>query len=594
MTDDSARNQRLLRAIIFADVVGYSRLMQEDEEATQASINKLLDIFDQGCREFDGEMLDVRGDGIFAIFASAMNSIRFASATQKRVAAFNTDLPEHRQTLFRIGIHLGDVLYDSRFHFGDSVNIASRIEGQADPGGVCISSSVYDQVKNSGGFGYHCIGSKLLKNISEPMDIYRVTDDTNTAMRAASLRLADSTPLLPQKSESSESVRPSVAVLPFKNSSGNSEFDYFSEGITEDIITNLSKFSNLFVISRGSSFVYRNKELPARQIGVELGVRYIADGSIRVAGNRVRVSVQLVDTDKDQTIWTEQYDRNMDDIFAVQDEITAIICNATSVKISTEENERLARLLPNDFEAYDKLLKGQKHVFCYTQEDMRQARKLYEAAVKLDPRYGRALASIAQTLNFEWLFSWADESEDTLEYALSIAREAVNLDESDAKGHAGVGFVSLYQKKHDSSIRAYERALQLNPNDADIISELADTYAHSGRSEEAIALLQKAMQLNPFYPDEYLWNLGGAYYTLQQYENAIDAVERMNNPTEGSRILAASHAQLGHLDIARRHADKILEAHPNFSLQQWQAMMPDKYPEDSMAFAEGLRKAGLN
>jgi adenylate cyclase len=590
LENESDKDQRQLKSIVFADVAGYTRLMQENEVTTQRGVSELTALFDEACREFGGEMLEIRGDGIFALFKSAVNSVLFANTIQERIAAYNEKYEDDRKIHFRIGIHLGDVLQDEKFHFGDSVNIASRIEGIADPGGICISSAVYQQVKNAGELGYENLGLHQLKNIREAIEIFRVTSDTNTAMRVSSPRKQ----LFEKpKTEESHEVRPSVAVLPFKNISGGPDFDYFSDGVTEDIITNLSKFHNLFVISRGSSFVYKDRNLPAKQIGQELDVRYIAEGSVRTSGNRMRISVQLVDTETDQTLWTERYDRNLDDIFEIQDEISAIICNATSVKISGEENFRLSRLLPNSLEAYDNLLKGQQHVFRYTKDDMRQARSLYEAAASIDPRYGRALAAIAQTLNFEWLFSWADESETTLDYALSIAHEAVSLDQGDARGYAGVGFVSLYQKKHDASIKAYERALQLNPNDADVISELADTYGHSGRSEEAVTLLKKAMHLNPFYPDEYLWNLGGAYYTLKQYENAIDAVNQMNNPTEGSRILAASYAQLGQLDIAREHAQKTLQAHPDFSLDKWQAMMPDKFAEDSMAFVEGLRKAGL-
>jgi adenylate cyclase len=590
LENESDKDQRQLKSIVFADVAGYTRLMQENEVTTQRGVSELTALFDEACREFGGEMLEIRGDGIFALFKSAVNSVLFANTIQERIAAYNEKYEDDRKIHFRIGIHLGDVLQDEKFHFGDSVNIASRIEGIADPGGICISSAVYQQVKNAGELGYENLGLHQLKNIREAIEIFRVTSDTNTAMRVSSPRKQ----LFEKpKTEESHEVRPSVAVLPFKNISGGPDFDYFSDGVTEDIITNLSKFHNLFVISRGSSFVYKDRNLPAKQIGQELDVRYIAEGSVRTSGNRMRISVQLVDTETDQTLWTERYDRNLDDIFEIQDEISAIICNATSVKISGEENFRLSRLLPNSLEAYDNLLKGQQHVFRYTKDDMRQARSLYEAAASIDPRYGRALAAIAQTLNFEWLFSWADVSETTLDYALSIAHEAVSLDQGDARGYAGVGFVSLYQKKHDASIKAYERALQLNPNDADVISELADTYGHSGRSEEAVTLLKKAMHLNPFYPDEYLWNLGGAYYTLKQYENAIDAVNQMNNPTEGSRILAASYAQLGQLDIAREHAQKTLQAHPDFSLDKWQAMMPDKFAEDSMAFVEGLRKAGL-
>lgn len=583
-------NTRELKSILFADVAGYTRLMQDDEEATHKGIKELVDLFSRGCEEFGGEILEIRGDGIFAVFASAVNSVRFADKIQGAVEAHNAKYEEGRKIRFRIGIHLGDVVHDDRFHFGDSVNIAARIEGLAETGGVCISGAVYQQVKSSVNFGYENLGPQRLKNIREAIEVFRITRDTNTAMRVASPR----TPTLPAPDDDGEStVRPSVAVLPFKNINGDPDFEYFSDGITEDIINNLSRFHNLFVISRSSSFTYKGRTLTAGQIGSELGVRYITDGSVRTAGNRVRIAVQLVDTSKDQTLWTEQYDRNLDDIFEVQDEISAIICNVASVKISAEETRRLKRLLPNSLEAYDNVLKGQQRVFRYTKEDMRHARKLYETAVNLDPRYGRALASIAQTLNFEWLFSWADESENTLEQALSIAQEAVAIDESDARGYAGVGFVSLYQKHHDASINAYQRALQLNPNDADVIADLGDTYAHAGRAAEAIELLKKAMHLNPFYPDEYLWNLGGAYYTLKEYEEAIRVVNQMNNPSEGSRILAASYGQLGRLEDARMHARKTLEAHPGFSLESWKTMMPDKFAQDSEHFVEGLRKAGL-
>jgi adenylate cyclase len=586
------KHRRELKAILFADVVGYTRLMQDDEVATQKGISKLTGLLTRGCDEFDGEILEIRGDGFFAIFSSAVNSVRFASKTRDSVEKYNDDFPEHRKMQFRIGIHLGDVLRDASHHFGDAVNIASRIESLCDPGGVFISNSVHEQVKNTKYFGYENLGLKQLKNIKEPVGVFRILKDVPAAIRVASPR--KSAILTTQgRGIVDYPLRPSIAVLPLKNATGNPENEYFSEGITEDITTNLAKFHNLFVISRNSSFTYKGKMMPAKQIGSELAVRYIADGSVRTVGNRVRISIRLIDTQKDQTVWTEHFDRNLDDLFEVQDDISAIICNVCSVKISAEESANHARMLPGDPEAYDMVLKGQQHIYRYTQEDLRQARTYYEAAAKLDPRYARALSSIAETLNLEWLFSWTDNPEDTLECALSLARQAVSLDEGDARGHARVGFVSLYQKKFEASINAYQRALQLNPNDAEVISDLADTYAHSGRSDEAVDLLKKAMHLNPFYPDEYLWNLGGAYYNLKQYQHAINVVEQMNNPTEGSRILAASYAQLGQLDLARDYARKTLSAHPGFSLEQWGKMLPDKYPDETTHFIEGLRKAGL-
>lgn len=590
----NSENRRELKAIMFADVAGYTRLMQDDEEATHKGISELTDLFAKGCDEFEGEILDIRGDGIFAIFTSAVNSVRFASQTQDKVEAYNQDYPEHRQIRFRIGIHLGDIMHDARQrYYGDAVNIAARIESLCDIGGVYITSSVHEQVKDSGHFSYENLGLQRLKNIKEPIGVFRILKDATAGMLVASPRKSAIVTALYADADDL-SVRPSIAVLPFKNTTGDPEYEYFSEGITEDIITNLAKFHNLFVISRNSSFTYKGKARAATQIGEELGVRYIADGSVRIAGNRVRISIQLVDTHKDQTVWTESYDRNLDDIFEVQDEISAIICNVCAVKISKEESVNHTRLLPGDHEAYDMVLKGQQHIYRYTRDDLEQARSYYEAAAKIDPRYARALASIAQTLNLEWLFSWTENPGDTLEYALDLARQAVSLDEGDARGHARVGFVALYQKNHEASVNAYQRALQLNPNDADVIADLADTYAHCGRSKEAIELIKKAMHLNPFYPDEYLWNMGGAYYNLKQYQDAIDVVEQMNNPTEGSRILAASYAQLGQLDLARGNARKILSAHPDFSLEQWSKNLPDKYPDETTHFIDGLRKAGLN
>lgn len=587
-----SENRRELKAILFADVAGYTRLMQDDEEATHKGIRELTGLFSKGCDLFGGEILDIRGDGIFAVFSSAVNSVRFAGNTQDSVDEFNKKYPEHRQIRFRIGIHLGDVLHDDKHHYGDAVNIAARIESLCDPGGVFISSAVHEQVKDSKYFGFENLGLQRLKNIKEPIGVFRIVKDTPTAMMVASPReIAMAT--APEAYKERLSARPSIAVLPFKNATGNPDYEYFSEGIAEDIITNLAKFHDLFVISRNSSFTYKDKRRSAKQIGAELGVRYIADGSVRTAGNRVRISIQLVDTLKDQTVWTEHYDRNLDDIFEVQDDISAIICNVCAVKISAEESANHVRMLPGSPAAYDMVLKGQQHIYRYTRDDLKLARKCYEAAAKLDPRYARALASIAQTLNLEWLFSWSEHPEDTLEHALDLAREAVSLDEGDARGHACVGFISLYQKNHDISVNAYKRALQLNPNDADVIAGLADTYAHSGRSDEAVELIRKAMHLNPFYPDEYLWALGGAYYNLRQYQDAIDTIAQMNNPTEGSRILAASHAQLGQLELAQKYARKTLSAHPDFSLAQWGKMLPDKYPDETAHFIEGLQKAGL-
>ena len=587
-------NRRELKSILFADVAGYTRLMQDDEEATHVGIQEMIEFFVQGCKEFDGEILEIRGDGIFALFNSAVNSVRFADKTQDLVEECNKKYEENRKIRFRIGIHLGDVVRHDKYRYGDSINIAARIEGLADTGGICISHSVYHQVKNASKFGYQNLGPQRLKNIKEPIEVYRITKDTNTAVLVASPRQQQQ-PLQnpPKPLSATEEIRPSVAVLPFKNTNGDPAFDYFSDGITEDIITNLSKFHSLFVISRSSSFTYKNKSLPATTIGRELGVRYLADGSVRTAGNRVRISIQLVDTDKDSTLWTEYYDRNLDYIFEVQDEISAIICNVTAAKIEKEERARLSRVLPSDLHAYECVLQGQQQIYQYTKTSVESARNLYQSALNYDPRYARALASISRTMNLEWRYSWSEDPEKSLHTALEVAKQSIEMDEDDARGYSELGFVNLYLKEHEHCISAYERARSLNPNDADIMAEMADALVHAGNCEEAIRLLEKAKQLNPFYPDMYLWNLSGAYFTLKKYGEAIKSVLQMNNPTEGYRLLAASHAYLGQTDKAKYYADQVRSAHPNFSLEHWQNILPDKYPEDTIHYVEGLKKAGL-
>ncbi len=582
------KNKRELKAILFADVVGYTRLMQDNEEATHVATTELVDIFTKGCDKLGGEMLEIRGDGIFALFTSAINSVRFADKTQDLIEKHNQKYEEHRKIRFRIGIHLGDVVKNNKHYYGDSINIASRIEGLADPGGVCISSAIYEQVKSNGSFGYEYLGPKKLKNVTEPINTYRIVKDTNTATLVASPRDPEE-----RKQLIPEEIRPSVAVLPFKNTDGNPAFDYFPDGITEDIITNLSRFHNLFVIARSSSFVYKNSVLPAKVIGRELNVRYLVDGTVRLANNRVRVSVQLVDTDKGSTIWADKYDRSLDYIFEVQDEISAIICNITAVKIEKEERARSSHVLPANLHAYEYVLQGQQQIYLYTRKSVSSARKLYESAIKYDPRYARAFASMSRTLNLEWRYSWSNNPEESLSRALDLAKQAVSMDDSDARGHSELGFVYLYKKEHDLSINAYEKARIINPNDADIMADMADALVHSGKPEEALKIIKKAMHLNPFYPDQYLWHLSGAQFKLKQYRDVISTVNKANNPTEGERLLAASFAHLGDLDKAKWYANRVLEAHPNFSLRHWQEILPDKYEEDAKHYIEGLHMAGL-
>jgi tetratricopeptide (TPR) repeat protein len=316
-------------------------------------------------------------------------------------------------------------------------------------------------------------------------------------------------------------------------------------------------------------------------------------GSVRKVGPRIRVAIQLLDSEHDRTVWGEQYNRQLDDLFDLQQEVTETIVSAVAANIAASERERLSQLAPADMRAYTYVLQGQQHIYRYTQADIRQARSLYESALELDARYARALAAKSRTLNIDWRYNWTELQDLALDQALELALAAVDLDPKDARGYGELGFAHLYRKEHDASVSAYRRALSLNPNDADLMSDFADTLAHCGQSEEAVDLLHKAMRLNPFYPDEYLWYLGGAYYNLKRYEEAIQAVSGMQNLREGQRILAASHAQLGRTSTARAHAEKVLEAHPDFSLDHWARIQPDRQNDATLHFIEGLKKAGL-
>ncbi len=588
MTRSSTQSvRRQLAAILFADVVGYSRLMGEDEDTTQETVNRYLEMVEAECGKFEGEVVEVRGDGVFALFGSATNAVRFAVEMQRAVERDNDALASDRKIQFRIGIHLGEVIRDHRGIHGDSVNIAARLQSLADPGRVYVSSAVYEQIRNKLRYGYEFLGPQLLKNIRDPVPVYCVRTEIEGVIMAPSLREYE------RGSERERPEGPSVVVLPFENRGGSDEDNWFAEGITEDITFNLSKFKNLFVIARNSAFLLKASSVRPHRAARELGVRYITRGTVRRSGARLRIAVELIDTATERTIWGESYDRDQGDIFAVQDEITDTIVAATAVRIEANEKQRQRQGLPSNLAAYSFVLQGQQHLFKYTRRENGEARSLYEKALKADPDYARAWAALSRTVNLGWRYSWANDTEGMLDTALDYAQSAVRLDPTDARGFGELGFVRLWRNEHDASINAYKRALSLNPNDADLMSDMADVHAFSGQSEQAVALLERAMRLNPFYPDEYLWNLASAYYNIKEYEKAIEAALKMNNPTEGQRVLAASYAQLGRMEEARKEAARHKEAHPNFSLDRWSSVMPDRVESYRQHFYEGLKRAGF-
>ena len=579
--------RRRRAATLFADVANYSRLMSQDEMNTALAVKDRIRLFRDRLVQYRGELVDIAGDNVFLIFDDGADAVNFAVDIQSKLAERNRGSDPNAHILFRIGINYGEVLVDDDEISGDSVNIASRIESFAQPGRVCISGALYSEVNARLGYGYEYLGAQEFKNIGKSVDVFQVHEDPSGAAMTSGLRH--------ERGLGGEEIYQdqSIVVLPFLFHGNEPQDRWFADALTEDITTNLSRFHEFFVIARSSAFVFRNREIPATKVGRELRVRYVVDGSVRKSGNRLRISLQLIDATAGRTIWGEQYNRGIEDIFDVQDEITQIIVSATASKIRASEAERLRLLPPNSLEAYGFLLRGQSHVVRYTQADVRQAQGLYNAALSSDPKYARALSAKSRTLNLEWRYNWAPEPETALNESFDLAQVAVGLDPSDARGFGELGFAHLYRKENDAALSAYERALQLNPNDADLMSDMADAMAHSGRSEDAVDLLGKAMHLNPFYPDQYIWHLGGAYFNLKEYDIVVQTINKMQNPTEGRRLLAASYAHLGETEKAGEQVKRILAAHPNFNIDQWASIQPDKFENDMAHFFDGLKKAGL-
>ena len=576
-----------LGAVLFADVVGYSRLMGENELDTYNTLKSLISQLEATCARFNGRVVEVRGDGILALFETATSAVEFAVELHRIASDHNPSDDENLRIKFRAGVHLGEILIDERGIHGDNVNIAARLQEIAEPERVYVSAAVYDQVCNRLRYGYEFLGPKQLKNILAPVSTYCVRSEVAGATLAGTMR-----PDLPGELLERPDT-PSVAILPFSSNGGDESDNWIAEGLTDDIIMNLSKFRNLFIIARNSSFFFKTQSMPPQEAARKLNVRYVARGSVRRSASRIRITAELVDATTERTIWAERFDRKIDDIFDILDEVTECIVAATAVMIESHEKQRMIQAVPSDLEAYGSVLQGQHHIFKYTRNDNRKAQNFYQTALNRDGGYARAAAALSRTLNIDWRYSWSEDPTSALDQALNFAQRAIELDPTDARGFGELGYVHLYRKEHDAALQSYQRALALNPNDADMHSDFADALAHSGENEKAITHLQQAMRLNPYFPDQYLWHLGGAYFNLRRYDEAIETVNKMNNPTEGQRLLASSYAQLGKTDLARQIADKHRAAHPNFSLARWETIQPDKIEEDTQHFVEGLKKAGF-
>jgi len=621
---------RKLAAILYTDVAGYSRLTGIDEEATHRALSVSLDAITTTIEDHGGKVLHYAGDAILAEFASAVVAVTCAIDIQRDLAARNHGVSEDRKLQFRIGVNLGDVIADRGELYGNGVNVAARLESLADVGGICISRKVLHEVRDKLEVGFESLGDQAVKNIERPIPVYRVLMDPeaagkvlgetatgprrklSTAVAAVvALTIAagsiawwqpwqSSPPPAPKLVESAPlrlPDKPSIAVLPFTNMSGDKEQEYFSDGMTEDIITDLSKISGLFIIARNSTFAYKGKSPDIRRVAKELGVRYVLEGSIRKASGRVRINAQLIDAATGGHLWADRYDGDLKDVFALQDEVTQKIVSALAVKLSTGEEQRLSRAAQVNPEAYDMLLRGLEMLRRFTRDTNIEAQEFFHKAIALDPTYARAYADIALSHSLDIIFGWTSSPENHLAKAFEFAKTALRLDESIPQVHFALTSVYRSMQEFDKSIAAAKRSVELDPNYADGYANLAQTLVHAGLADEGIKAISRAMRLNPRHPFFYVWILGHAHFIARRYDSAITVSKRVldSNPDfpGARRTLAAAYAHQDRLDEAAWEIEEILTRDPEFTLAKARRVTPYKRAEDMENYISGLRKAGL-
>jgi TolB-like protein len=565
---------RRLAAILAADVVAYSRMMERDEAGTLAALKaRRRDVFDPTIARHVGRIVKIMGDGVLVEFASAVNAVQCAVDLQGAFASANRDLPDERRIVLRIGINLGDVLVEGDDLYGDGINVAARLEAIADAGGIFVARAVYDQVRRKLDIAFDDLGARTLKNIADPVTVYRV-------------RPAGSAPMLAPAPTTS---KPSVAVLPFSSMSTDPDQETFCDGMTEDLITDLSRQAGLFVIARHSTFAYKGKALDARRIADELGVRYLLEGSARRAAGRVRINVQLIDaTGGGGHLWAERFDRGLEDVFAVQDEVIAKIVEALVGQLIATP----ARNRTKNMEAYDLCVRA-RVLHELSPQDAREGRLMLERAIALDPSYAEAHAWLA--LNY-WL-GWAHWGESEARYrplALATAEKALTLDPNLACCHWILGMVLAYEKRWAESDAHYAAALEIDPSNADAWAERSDSTTLAGRVAEGMEQITRALRLNPHPPVWYFCLLGMAQYAARDYARAIETLRREETYRTSSRkFLAAALALGGQLDEAKREAELFLVSSPHFTVSHWVVTQPLRDDATREHFVDGMRKAGL-
>ncbi len=588
--------------------------MAADEAGTLTSLKALRrELIEPKTTQHHGRVVKLMGDGTLMEFGSVVDAVRFAVDVQRAMARRNADVPENQRITYRIGINIGDIIVDRDDIYGDGVNVAARLEGLAEPGGICISRTVFNHVKGKVDLGFEDLGEQEVKNIPEPVRVYSIALDRKkgTAHDAvASQGQAAESDAKPAQKESDEAVigidlslpdNPSIAVLPFANMSADPEQEFFSDGISEDIITALSKINSLLVVARNSTFTYKGQAVDVKQVSREQGVRYVLEGSVRKAGNRVRVTAQLVDATTGHHLWAERYDRDLEDIFAVQDEITREVVVALEVRLSAGEQARFWSSGTRNLEAWECVRQGMNVLDLCTQEGLRGARRLCKRALDLDPNYAMAWVVLGTTYFDEadvvTGYSTKEDREAMLDSAVECVQKALELDPSCAEAYALLGLCLLSKREYDEAIAMSEKAIALAPNHAVSLAHAAAALNKLGQAERSFELIKRAMRLCPIYPGWFLYVLATACRLLGRNESAVSAFEEgIKRDADWLSVhvgLASTLGELGREEDAKMSISEILRLSPDFSIKKYMEGLSYRDPEELARFENGLRKAGL-